>query len=465
MLRTTPQIFSAVFEFKKFKKIRTIKVSYIGISDSVIAAIFYTTASGLMDGFRDPLKSAIDDTCIHFAKVKSVEIDSDNLEKVIMGEVAQNEINKFKDGEKFIEGEKLAIQFAIFGDFFIENEGEILETAKEIMSYFKDSFMTYLLKNPSTSALTLSKIQEIIFKTFTSDHIQIFEELNRVNDYIKKTIESATDKIQGEALKNNELLVERFERLEQQNSELKSSLDSITDIDLKVLTSRISKIPEDKRFRFGIVDIFGIPTSYIKNDFKAFLENCIKPIINAKVNLDETFITGVIKKASLEISGMGHLLYVSPFTRQAAMPYLFDKIHGRFYSHNTPKPLGEKYFKTKASDETIIFEIKKRLFLIAEKVLKNDFSDFKNPPHLFGQKKKIAIYIHKDFSKIDEIENLFEKEITSLKEILSPVITKYIEMVESPTTVVVKDTNIFETDGLLELMLRTAKAVDDKADS
>ena len=435
-------------------------MALIGISDSFIAAIFYSAANGLLNDSRAPLKNAMSDTCAYFSKQKSIEIELSNFEKIIMGNIAQDEINKFKDGEKFIDGDKLAMQFAIFGDLYLENQTKTLGVAKEIISYFKDSFVNYLLKNPETSAITLSKIQQILFNTLGSDHIQILEEFIQLKIFIQDSIKSGNDDIQEQINKTNQILSEKFELLEQQNSEIKSSVDSITDVDLKVLNDRISNIPEDKRFRFGIVDIYGIPISFIKNDFKTFMKTYVKPIIEAKMNLDNNFVTGIAKKATSEIADMGHLLYISPFTRQVAMPYVFDKIVGKFHSHSTPIPLGEKYFKTKASDDEIIEEIKNRLILIAEKVLKNDFSDFREPPHLFAYKKKLATYIHKDFSSIDEIIRVFNKEISFLKEVLTPLIKKYAEMVETPTTVVVKDANIFETKGMLDLMMRTVQEID-----
>ncbi len=75
------------------------------MTDSLFVSILYATGRKLYWKFREPLKRAIDKTIIHFSKFKGIEIDQERFEKLLKGEIAENEFEAFKKGEKFIDGE------------------------------------------------------------------------------------------------------------------------------------------------------------------------------------------------------------------------------------------------------------------------------------------------------------------------------------------------------------------------
>jgi len=85
-----------------------------GIADSLIASILYAAGRGIWTSLNDPLANAIEGTILHFYK-KDIEPRRESFDALLNGELG-DEINKFRDGDSFIEGEKLAYQFALFGD-------------------------------------------------------------------------------------------------------------------------------------------------------------------------------------------------------------------------------------------------------------------------------------------------------------------------------------------------------------
>lgn len=116
-----------------------------GITDSLIASILYATGSKLYWKFHNPLKKAIDKTIVYFSKERGIELDGNRFEALLSGDIGEKELNGFKAGDKFIDGQKLALQFAIFGGFYHEDENQILNIAIEVFNYFKSAFTDELL--------------------------------------------------------------------------------------------------------------------------------------------------------------------------------------------------------------------------------------------------------------------------------------------------------------------------------
>ena len=151
-----------------------------GIPDGVIAAMLYAAGKRMWTELNDPLANAIDKTIAHFSQVRGIEICRERFAALLEGEIGQEEIACFREGRAFIDGDKLALQFARYGDLYFENEDETLKTAQDILSYFKRVLTSELLRDPRSSVETLSQMQLILGKISEEDHAQILEAVEGV---------------------------------------------------------------------------------------------------------------------------------------------------------------------------------------------------------------------------------------------------------------------------------------------
>jgi len=127
-----------------------------GIADSLIASILYAAGRGIWTSLNDPLANAIEGTILHFYEEKQIELRRESFEALLNGELG-DEINKFRDGDGFIEGEKLAYQFALFGDLYLGDESKEIEVANEIFSYFKEALTSYCCGKRKSTMSSLRK--------------------------------------------------------------------------------------------------------------------------------------------------------------------------------------------------------------------------------------------------------------------------------------------------------------------
>ncbi len=155
-----------------------------GIDDSLIAAILYATGKNIWTKLNEPLANSIDRTITYFSKEKGIEISRDKFAALLGGRIGQEEVNSFREGEKFIDGDKLALQFAIFGDLYFEDESKTLENANAILSYFKSVLTDELLRDPRSSMQTLSSIQSIFGKISQEEHKRIMKAIEGIREIL-----------------------------------------------------------------------------------------------------------------------------------------------------------------------------------------------------------------------------------------------------------------------------------------
>ena len=135
-----------------------------GIVDSLIASILYAAGGKFTRKFHNPLMNAVENTVVYFSKERGIELDQRKLESLMQGELGEGEINAFKSGERFLDGEKLARQFADLGGLYLEDESQIQDISNEIFSYFKSAFTNELLRNPDESIQNLNSILSLQFE-------------------------------------------------------------------------------------------------------------------------------------------------------------------------------------------------------------------------------------------------------------------------------------------------------------
>jgi len=169
----------------------------VGIADSLIAAILYSAGRKIWTGFNDPIYNAIDETVMYFYEHRDIEISREGIESVLEGSIGEEEVNRFKVGEKFIDGDRLALEFARLGDFYLEDDSETLEIASEVFSYFKSALTSELLRDPKSSIETLWSLQLILHEISQVERETI---LNEVKSIAKK-LEEGIKKKQAEGVK------------------------------------------------------------------------------------------------------------------------------------------------------------------------------------------------------------------------------------------------------------------------
>ena len=114
----------------------------------------------------------------YFEKEKRIVIIRENLATMLEEGIGGAEIKEFKKGEKFIDVERLATEFAIFSDLYLEDESEILKVCNELFSYFSNSLTRELLKDPESWKQTLLNMQNISLNISQEEHKEILEEIS-----------------------------------------------------------------------------------------------------------------------------------------------------------------------------------------------------------------------------------------------------------------------------------------------
>jgi hypothetical protein len=125
-----------------------------GILESLIASILYNAAKNGYRQFNDAITKALDDTSVYFLKKKNIEFKVDKFKDMLEG-IGLPEVEKLKTGSGFIDGDRLAVQFAAFGEVYDEDENKIISMARDIMGYFIDRLEHHLLSNPKTGLFVI----------------------------------------------------------------------------------------------------------------------------------------------------------------------------------------------------------------------------------------------------------------------------------------------------------------------
>lgn len=131
------------------------------------------------------MKRSIDATVEYFSKHQQVEVESKQIEDILKGDVGKKEIEALRSGDRFIDGDKLALQFAIFSGFHIEKQSQILPVSQEIFSYFKRTFTRELLRDKQNAIANLYSLLEIQqredlknLNEFQHSIVSLFNDLN-----------------------------------------------------------------------------------------------------------------------------------------------------------------------------------------------------------------------------------------------------------------------------------------------
>jgi hypothetical protein len=156
-----------------------------GVSQSLLAAILYDAGLGRFSGYNKMLENALDDTNLHFQQ-KGIEFRKDELRRILRGDLAQRELARFQHGDRFIDGDELAKEFARLGDLYFEDESRGLSVAKEILKYFVQQFEKYQLADAKTNVPVLLSYLKILSNAASLEHRQMMGSLQRVEQTQQK---------------------------------------------------------------------------------------------------------------------------------------------------------------------------------------------------------------------------------------------------------------------------------------
>ena len=235
-------------------------------------------------------------------------------------------------------------------------------------------------------------------------------------------------------------------------------INDLTDKDIKRLSERLDSIPENFRVRFGMVNFFGYNDKIFKRLFKSkHLGDILKEmmVVNIKFisSLFEVF-QELVYEFHEDFVDIVEKENISPLVRQVAAPYLGSRAMIKVTEMGSPTFLISLMKKSnKVYEGNSIAKLKKNFIEIGSRVITGDFSDYKNPPHLFELKKDIALFIYSGFANTLEMEETFDKDIIKYLPILKQIEDKLEEYLPINPTIVLEYSNFMEDSDYFKEML------------
>ena len=156
-----------------------------GVIDSLIAAGFWAIGKGITDSLADPLQKVIEDTSAFFSKERNFEFEIKNLLRILNSDASKEELGRLIKGERLIDGDALALHFAIYGMEGIDYpENEKLDLAKEIIAEIRVRFEDNLLYSRDADKV-LAGYMKIFRENSRLEHESICEEINLLRKEIQ----------------------------------------------------------------------------------------------------------------------------------------------------------------------------------------------------------------------------------------------------------------------------------------
>lgn len=333
-----------------------------------------------------------------------------------------------------------------------------------------------LLQNFNTLVLEESNLKiwtEVVIKDNELIKFKNFEEVESdLKDILSKI---KIEPINGVdiiiKLKNSKEIVSVFFEIEKVASEqmldemFKKYVGFTNDEDLERLRQRLQDLPKENRMSLGFFSVFGYDENFYK--LIAHDRDLIFQIADLKSNFNQKFIAylkATIDKYNLIfISGLPN---ISPFTKQAIVPYLFNKYALRFQEVELGKVFST-IIKERSADAFIhkvskMDDIKKHLLDTGEMVLKDDFSSFVGDGELLELKKELSHFIHKEFKSVEEMSERFDKDMEILNPIISKIEDHIIKIMPQNPTIIIENPNILDSQEAIEKLVKEANRFDKK---
>lgn len=217
--------------------------------------------------------------------------------------------------------------------------------------------------------------------------------------------------------------------------------------DLEKLRARLQNIPNEKIMKFGLFSLYG----YDKNFFKKLTSNrdIFYQIANVKLAISKLFIDylreQIEKYILIFISGLPN---ISPFTKQVASPYLFNRFalaHMRAESGDFLMSMSKRKDSYVVRFQTV-HQIKEHLLETGQAVLNSDYSSFVGDDELVALKKNLAEFIHRGFKSVDEMSEQFDKDMIVLQPILDTIDREIEKIMPQNATLLIENTSSMQTE-------------------
>lgn len=240
------------------------------------------------------------------------------------------------------------------------------------------------------------------------------------------------------------------------DEKFKQYFDFTTDEDLNKLRTRIGQLPEDKKMRFGLFNLYGYDLNFYRK--LARDREVILKFADLKSSLDQRFIQYLQETIQrfqlLFVSGLPN---ISPFTKQVAITYLFNKYAVQFHDNTSGKFLASFTKKNSLIYEMqTIEQIKVELLRVGDLVLRSDYSSFDGDEELVNLKRQILEQIHRGFTSVQEMSDRFDQDMIDLLPIIKVIEEKVKEIMPSNPTIIIGDFGLQTEQDFVD-MLKKAK--------
>ena len=240
----------------------------------------------------------------------------------------------------------------------------------------------------------------------------------------------------------------------------------LTDHDLKALQKRIGETEEENRINLGYVDFFGYSTEffkYLKGDaFKEVLEN----VMDVKSSLTKhqiAFLKAKIHEEIYEKITIGLLgrKKIHPFSIGIAAPYLVRRLSLNIVSKTMHKALlTTLYPDSTKNKKELISKIFAELYDSSERVMKKDYSKLVGTTKDVDFKIKLFDHIHNGLNNMDDIKNVFDRDIKIIQPILDKIEKTIKTQIPEEQTIVIKDGSFLDNQDEIQKLAKTIKNID-----
>lgn len=157
----------------------------LGVGESLLAAILYDAGRGAYRGFNSMLEAALNDTSDHFHG-EGIEFNKDELREILRegNSGSPGKAGRFKQNGLFIEGDRLAGEFARLGKLYFPDRTFALEKSREIVRYFLERLEHYHLADPKKNAIILAAYLKQLGDASSTEHQGMIASLRRMERQI-----------------------------------------------------------------------------------------------------------------------------------------------------------------------------------------------------------------------------------------------------------------------------------------
>jgi len=236
----------------------------------------------------------------------------------------------------------------------------------------------------------------------------------------------------------------------------------ISDEEVSRLASKLQALSPDHRFDTGLVSFWGYPKEFIEAlSQEKKLQSHLMSLTVARSQIDAAFMQFLMSRIHDEvfrrITAKGD---VSPFTIQAATPYLFGRLGKRLH-----RALSGDFLSGIATPDKLMgdpLKIKTELLRVGEAVLRNDYSGFAGDAEMVAFKKGLAAHIHAGLPTVEAMSKRFDNEWPKMTTALDEIEAELEKLIPDGPLVVVRGLEWMDDKAHLVKVFTQIAALDKK---